>query len=354
MSEPAAGRLLSLATSARALLSRRSQELRQSGEGEALVAWKQFRFNWLLIAVALVVFDLCLLLTDFRIQPLGYFIALAVACLYGVCGYWRALSFWDRPRVWSLLTTLAQAILALSVMTSLSYVATAADLPLQDTRLLAADRALGFDFRAILHVVNDRVWLIQILAWGYNAISWQIWFIILGLPLLGHHRRAAEYISAFVLALMVTCCITMLVPAIGVYQALGAVASDFPNINPQSYYDTLTEIPRLRTGALRTLDLTHLLGVVTFPSFHAATAVLYGWALWSLRWARPFNVAVNGTMLVATPICGGHYLVDVLAGVTVAIGSIYAARYGAKLIDRFEQRRAAVPGRYPIEASASC
>lgn len=352
MSEPTAGRLLSIATSARALLSQSGEE-HQSRQGEALIAWKQFRFNWLLLGVALAIFDICLLLTDFRIQPLGYFIALAVAALYGVCGYWRALAFWDRPRVWSLLTTLAQAILALSVMTSLSYIVTGADLPLQDTRLLAADRALGFDFPAILHVVNDRAWLIQILAWGYNAISWQIWLIILGLPLLGHHRRAAEYISAFVLALMVTCCITMLVPAIGVYQALGAVASDFPNINPQSYYDTLTEIPRLRTGALRTLDLAHLLGVVTFPSFHAATAVLYGWALWSVRWARPFNLAVNGTMLVATPICGGHYLVDVLAGVTVAIGAICAAGYGANLIDRLEQRRAAAPGRYPIEANAS-
>jgi hypothetical protein len=354
MSKPAAGHLWPIATYARALISQGRQQLHRSHEGEALVAWKQFRFNWLLLAVAIAIFDLCLLLTNFRIRPLGYFVVLAIACVYGVGGYYIALSSSTRPRVFSLLTTLAQTILALSILTSLSYIVTAAGFPLQDSRLLAADRALGFDFHAILLAVNDRIWLIQILAYGYNAIAWQIWLIVVGLPLLGHYQRAAEYLSAFMLALAVTCCITMIVPAIGVYQAMGSVASDFPNINPQSYYDTLTEIPALRTGALRTLDLGHFLGVVTFPSFHAATAILYGWALWPVRWARPFYLALNGTMLVATPICGGHYLVDVLAGVTVAIGCICAARYGAKLVDMLEQGRRNNIVPYRVEADVRC
>jgi PAP2 superfamily protein len=338
MSEPAAGRLLPIATYVRVLISKARQALHQADEAEALLVWKQFRFNWLLLAVVLAIFDLCLLVTDFRIHPLGYLFVLALASAYGGCGYWIERSSSNRPRVFAMLTALAQTILALAVMTSLSYIATAADLPLQDSRLLAADQAIGFDFRALLKFVNGHVWLIEILVFGYNAISWQIWLIVL-LPLVGQYQRTAEYISASMIALVVTCCITMIVPAVGAYHTLGLVAADFPNINPQSYYETLTEIPSLRAGALRTLDLGHLLGVVTFPSFHAATAVLYGWALWPLRWARPLNLAVNGTMLLATPICGGHYLVDVLAGVTVAISSIYAARYGAKLIDVLGQRR---------------
>jgi hypothetical protein len=45
----------------------------------------------------------------------------------------------------------------------------------------------------------------------------------------------------------------------------------------------------LRDGSLRTLDLMHLAGVVTFPSFHAA-AVLYAWAVWPMRLLRLPNL----------------------------------------------------------------
>jgi hypothetical protein len=46
-----------------------------------------------------------------------------------------------------------------------------------------------------------------------------------------------------------------------------------------------------------------------------------------MRWFRPLNLLVNGAMIAATPIGGGHFLVDVLAGVAVAAASIYAARW---------------------------
>ncbi|MGC2087309.1 MAG: phosphatase PAP2 family protein [Bradyrhizobium sp.] len=349
---PAAGRPLSIATYIRALISQ-NQEFHQPLERDAVAAWKQFRFNWLLIAMALAIFDLCLLLTDFQIRPRGYLIALAVACFYGVCGYRSARSFPGRPQIFSMLTGFGQTTLLISVLTSVTYIAATAGLPLRDAQLLAIDQAIGFDFHAFLSFVNDRTWLVAILAFGYGAISWPICLIVLGLPMLGHYQRSAAYISAVLLALAVTCCISIIVPAIGVYHALGLTISDFSNIDAPGYNDTLRDLPMLRAGALRTLDLEHLGGVITFPSFHAAMAVLCSWALWPFRWVRPLNLAVNGAMLLATPVGGGHYLVDVLAGVTVAVGSIYAARYGPGLIDRLE-RRVATPGRDPIEANASC
>jgi hypothetical protein len=354
MSKPATGRLLPIASYIRALVSQARQKPHQSQEAATLVAWKQFRFNWLLLAVMLAIFDLCLMLTDFRINPRGYLIVLAVAGVYGVFGHRSALSFLNWPRASSMMTAFAQTILVLSVLTSLSYMAVAANLPLQDSRLLAIDQAIGFDFGAFLGFVNDRAWLIAILAFGYGAISWPIWLVMFGLPLAGHYQRAAEYVSALLLALAVTSCITIVVPAIGVYHAMGLVASDFPNIQAPGYNDTLHDMPLLRAGTLRTLDLEHLKGVVTFPSFHAAMAVLCSWALWPLRWVRPLNLAINAAMLVATPIGGGHYLVDVLAGVMVAVGSICVARYGPKLMDMLGQRGRRDIVAYQVEADMRC
>ena len=51
---------------------------------------------------------------------------------------------------------------------------------------------------------------------------------------------------------------------------------------------------------------------MTFPSFHAASAVLYGWALWPVRWMRPIAVLANVAMFASTPIDGGHYFIDLL------------------------------------------
>ena len=89
-----------------------------------------------------------------------------------------------------------------------------------------------------------------------------------------------------------------------------ARSADF---TPGAYLDQLRDLPLVRDGSLRELDMRKLGGIITFPSFHAAAAVLYLWALWSVWWMRPVALIAGGTMLVATPIGGGHFFVDVLS-----------------------------------------
>jgi hypothetical protein len=291
-----------------------------------LAAWNLFRLNWLLIAIIMIAFGLALLLTNFHVRPLSYVIVFAVAAVYGLFGYSNAVSLRQNPRIAFTLTAIAQMIMVISLTISISYIATAANLPLIDTTLLAVDRALGLDFRAYLNFINDRMWLIYILAAGYRAIAWPVWVIVIALPLAGHHQRVGEFICAFMLALIATTCVSTLLPATGIYGTMGLVAADFPNIDPQSYYNGMHEIPALRDGSLRVLDLFNLDGVLTFPSFHAIATVLYAWALWPVRWLRPLNIFCNGAMMVATPVGGGHYFIDVIAGILVALATICAAR----------------------------
>jgi membrane-associated phospholipid phosphatase len=117
------------------------------------------------------------------------------------------------------------------------------------------------------------------------------------------------------------------------YGIVGLVPSDYPNFQPQGYYDTLRDLPLIRGGSFRVLDLTQLGGVVTFPSFHAAAAVIYVWALWPIRFVRWVGLLSNSAMLVATPIGGGHFLADVIAGAAVVILSIATAnKIASKLL----------------------
>ena len=136
-----------------------------------------------------------------------------------------------------------------------------------------------------------------------------------------------------------------MVPALGAYQQLGLSPGDYGHITPGGYLDQLRDFPRVRDGSLRELDLIHLVGIVTFPSFHAAACVLYLWALWAIWWMRPIVVLTNGLMLLATPIGGGHYFIDVFAGIGIAVLAIAAAKaLGARLTrSAGAPRAAAVP-----------
>ena len=50
------------------------------------------------------------------------------------------------------------------------------------------------------------------------------------------------------------------------------------------------------------------------------------WAFWPIRWMRPVALIANGAMMIATPVNGAHYLIDILAGIVLAILSIMAAK----------------------------
>ncbi len=63
------------------------------------------------------------------------------------------------------------------------------------------------------------------------------------------------------------------------------------------------------------------MGIVTFPSFHAAGAIILGY-YGRHATAGCAIVAIDVAMLVSTVPIGGHYVVDVLAGATIAIVAI--------------------------------
>jgi membrane-associated phospholipid phosphatase len=125
-----------------------------------------------------------------------------------------------------------------------------------------------------------------------------------------------------------------------VFYHLGLNVADFPNISGGGYLAELRDLPPVRDGSLRHLELLGLAGLVTFPSFHAGSAILYAWALWPVRWFRPVAILCNAAMLAATPIDGGHYFIDVIAGVAVAVLAIAAACHLSRRLGRIQGSRA--------------
>lgn len=207
------------------------------------------------------------------------------------------------------------------------------------------------DFRAYLSIVNDRPGLVRALSPAYNSIFVQLTVLVVFLPLCGLYRRAAEFVLTFALTLIVTTVISTLVPATGVYHVVGLLPADHPNVEPSVYYDTLRGLPLVRDGTTRTLDAFSLGPLLTFPSFHAITAILYAWGLWPIRLLRVAGILWNTVVLAATPIGGGHFFVDVIAGVGIALAMIYAThRLGNSFARGQSQERQSVL--IPSHASA--
>ena len=233
-----------------------------------------------------------LMLTDFSIELAG----LAVAVGYvGLCegladANARSPARGD-PRVTFMLGGTAQIVLIATIMTPLTYVEASASLPLQHSSAFTVARALRFGWTAYLHDADDHPALAAWLSYGYTMIRWSFFAIPLVLAAKGCFRRIEEFTFAFGLALIAITIVSALVPAIG--------------------------------G-----------GIVTIPSFHAASAVLYVWALWPLRWTRPVVALAFGAMLASTPIIGGQSFSDVVAGAAIALLAIFSARGVGRIVAR--------------------
>jgi PAP2 superfamily len=321
---------------------------------EAKAAWRLYVLNWRVLAALAVVLVIGLPLGGFSVGLAGALVCFTfIAINAGFAHYNAKAARRGDPQIVYVLGCTAQIISATCLLASLSYVAAAVNLPLQDANLHAIDQALGLDWRAYLEFVNARPVLARWLALGYSMIQWPIFFIPGLLAAAARYRRLQQFILAFTLALAATVIISALVPAIGVFYHLGLNVADFPNINGGGYLAELRDLPPTRDGSLRHLELLGLAGLVTFPSFHAGSAILYAWALWPVRWFRPVAILCNAAMLAATPIDGGHYFIDVIAGVAIAALAIVAARLVSRRLCRAPESSLAPDAAAPVGVSHS-
>ena len=295
---------------------------------DAKTAWRLYQLNWLPIATMGSLLALGLSATDLSLEPVAYGITLAVAASFVAIVYRHRIVRGDLadPKLIFSFGTIGQVIITCAIVGPLSYIAGKMGWPLQDQALLAIDRALGLDPEPIARFVNDHPRLADVLSRSYGLIKWPLLGIPVVLTLTARYVRLQLFMLAMSLALAITIAISALVPAIGTYYGLQLPAAHFPDVNTAVYAGQLRDILALRDGSLHELKLFKLSGIVSFPSFHAASAVLYIWALWPVRRIGGIAAALNLMMIAATPVIGAHYIVDVAAGIALAAASIWAAK----------------------------
>jgi hypothetical protein len=318
-------------------------------EHEVRAVWRQFQIGWIVLGTLAAVLAVGLWWGGFTFGVAGAMLSYGFVALYGAFAYFNAKASSRRdPQVVYVLGCTAQIVFATCILAPLTYVAASFNLPMQDANLYAIDQALGLDWLGYVTFVSRHPILAGWLTLGYTMIQWPIFIIPVVLAATHRYARLQEFILAFTLALAATAMISALVPAIGVFHHLGLQVTDFPNINGGAYLAQLRDLPPVRDGTLKHLELFGLAGLVTFPSFHAASAALYAWAFWPVRRFRVIGIVANGIMLAATPIVGGHYFIDLIAGVAIAALAIVVARVVGR---RCRSRVAPAPLLAPAAAS---
>ncbi|WP_181814715.1 phosphatase PAP2 family protein [Sphingomonas aracearum] len=209
----------------------------------------------------------------------------------------------------------------------LAYLLAARNGPLWDGWLAAADARLGLDWPAIL-AASDRLPAPLLLVGGvaYHSLVLQMVGCIVVLAGTGRSERLRTTVAAAILAGAVTILLSGLLPAVGNLFDPDRYRTLWPSVAWRDH----PLILGLRTGAVRQVDLSHMTGIVSFPSYHAALPVILVWGLYPVARLRAPAAIWAGLTILATPLFGGHYVVDVLAGLLLAIGALaVAARLAA-------------------------
>jgi membrane-associated phospholipid phosphatase len=226
-------------------------------------------------------------------------------------------------RLASALELTAQVLIFAAVAAPLSYVAASAALPLQDAGFDAVDRTLGFNWIEVLAFMNRWPGFFLFMRAMYLSLTFQMTAVVLLLAFTGRLAWLRVYMLAFIFAALLTIALSALLPAEGAWLHYGLKADQ--SAMPSSY-TSWPVFHGLRDGSYRLVMAVGSEGIITFPSLHAALAVILMAAFWPVPIARWVSAVVNSLMLAATPIDGSHYLVDVLAGVATAIVCLLAAQ----------------------------
>ena len=235
------------------------------------------------------------------------------------------------PKLASALLGTAQIVAFAAIGAPLSYVATAASwsIPLQDHVLDVADKALGLDWRTVLAWMNAHSDQHPIYKHAYGSLTLQASVAILALAFTGRLIWLRVFMLAFIVAALIAIATMTVFPAYGVWGYYGLTPADYPHIDPVVRDLPVPVIDGLRNGSYRQLLSIGAEGIITFPSLHAAFAVILVAAFWPLRLLRWLALALNAIVLASTPVDGAHYFVDIFAGLAVAAAAIAIARVWA-------------------------
>jgi len=197
--------------------------------------------------------------------------------------------------------------------------------PRIDVALASADRALGVDWPAMMATVAQHPRLNGVLQLVYVSVLPQIALLIVALGWRGRYELIYSLCIAVSAGAAISIALWTIAPSFGafsVYELPAGAARHMVLALDGRYANQLVALLAHGPGHIAPTDTKGLIG---FPSYHAVLALLVVWYARDFVLVRWLAVGINSVVLVATPIQGGHHVVDVIAGFAVAAAALLLA-----------------------------
>lgn len=199
-------------------------------------------------------------------------------------------------------------------------------MPLRDASFAHIDRLLGVSVPGIMACTHGH-WIGLVLAQSYYLLTPLLLGAIFIPALTGRVRHAKEFVVANVIAFAIAVPAFSVLPAVGPWNFYGFS----PGLNQQLCESQLLALRLPGTYSF----LSQGAGLLCFPSFHVAWAVLCAAALWGFKPLRIPVAILCIAIILSTLTTGWHYFVDVLGGLVLAVICLLLAklfvRYGWSL-----------------------
>ena len=222
----------------------------------------------------------------------------------------------------------ADRILALSVFCivsmiqpQLQYVGLSLNRPLIDEWLVASDAVLGVRLVEWTAWTRQHRLLLQILVVAYSTFGMQMCLPLVALGIRDIRDRAAVWEYLFHLTVCAT--FTMFVFAAFPSNSSSTLYKFEPVVGQET---VVRHIAEYRSGQVTRIDVKTIEGLISFPSFHVAGALIVTWTLRRRRWIFWPMAILNSLLIVSTLLLGIHYGIDVIAGAVVFLASVVVYR----------------------------
>jgi membrane-associated phospholipid phosphatase len=222
--------------------------------------------------------------------------------------------------------TLFAGFLVTSPVVISTYLAISLNMPMADAHLIGLDQRLGFDWHAFVAFVDARPTLAWALAMAYSSFFFQLLLLPIYFSFFENAARAYAIVFAYTLLCFASSAISVFYPALGAFAVHGVEQADLAAINIKFGYFFLEQFHGVRDQAEFLLRFEDSAGILTFPSVHAGVAAICAWAAWDSRVLRYPMLFLNVGMAVSALSHGSHYLVDIVAGIGVAVATILVTK----------------------------
>lgn len=194
--------------------------------------------------------------------------------------------------------------------------------PRIDTLLAHLDRAVGFDWPAVMTFAAQHPLLDSMLSILYQSVLPQIILLITLLGWAGRVERIYGFCLSVAIGALLTVAFWTLFPSFGafsVYTLPADVSRKLTLVLDNAYAQSLIALLQHGPGHIVPASIK---GLVGFPSFHAVQALVITWYARDLKKIGFAAIALNLGVLIATPIQGGHHLIDLAGGLVVSIVAV--------------------------------